>query len=77
MKNFKSMRDAKHDRMKGYKTGAPEPVPESTQESRAIGRGRGKPELKRIFQRGRAEPVSSMWTDEPRRLMKASVRGRR
>lgn len=49
MKNFKSIRYAKHDRMKGYKTGAPEPSRESTQESRAIGGVIGKLELSRMF----------------------------
>lgn len=73
MKNFKSMRYAKHDRMKGYKTGAPEPIRESTQESRAIGRVIGKSELSKIFQLCRAEPVSSMQIDEPRRLMKLNA----
>lgn len=35
--------------MKGYKTGAPEPCRESTQESRAIGWVIGKLELSRMF----------------------------
>lgn len=73
MKNFKSMRYAKHDRMKGYKTGVPQPFRKNTQESRAIGRVIGKPELSRIFEPCRAEPVSSMQIDELRRLMKSSA----
>ena len=73
MKNFKRMRYAKHDRMKSYKTGAPEPIRGSTQETRAIGRVIGKLELSRIFKLCRAEPVSSMQLDELRRLMKSNA----
>lgn len=49
MKNFKSMRYAKHDGIKGYKTGMLEPIGKDTQESSAISQMTGKPELGRIF----------------------------
>lgn len=55
MKNFKSMRYAKHGRIKGYKTGVLEPVRKGPQGSSAIGRMIGKPELRRIFKLYRAE----------------------
>lgn len=73
MKNFKSMRYAKHDSMKCYKTGVPQPIRKNAQESRAIGRVIGEPELSRIFEPCRAEPISSMQIDELRRLMKSSA----
>lgn len=49
MKNFKSMRYAKHDRIKGYKTGVLEPIRKRPQESSGVGQMMGKPELGRIF----------------------------
>lgn len=50
MKNLKSMRYTKHDRIKGYKTGMLEPVGKDIQESSAVSRMTGKPELGRIFE---------------------------
>lgn len=56
MKNFKSTKYAKHDRIKGYKTGVLEPVRKGTQESKAIGQIMGKAEVGRLFKLCRAEP---------------------
>lgn len=49
MKNFQSMRYAKHDGIKGYKTGMLEAIGKDIQESSAISQMTGKPELGRIF----------------------------
>lgn len=38
MKNLKSMRYVIHDRIKGYKTGVPEPIRKGPQESSVVGR---------------------------------------
>lgn len=75
--NFKSMRYAKHDRIKGYETGMLEPIGKDIQESSAISRMTGKPEVGRIFKPWRTEsPVRSMQINELRRLIKSRTWGK-
>ena len=58
MKNLKSMRYAKHGRIKGYRTSLLEPVRKGPQESSVVGQMMGATELGRIFQLCRAEFLS-------------------
>lgn len=76
MKNFKSMKYAKHDGIKGYKTGMLEPIRKGIQESSAVSRmteWQENQSLAEYLNSAELSPIGSIQINELRKLIKSEA----